>query len=362
MRWWPLHAFLVYVCLIGFTWIFHQDGAHAAQRRLRTSSFDDSGSLRSFRRPRRTSGSRKKATYQKIKRVQGGYSLQYGFRNFNKDRLSMKAFLSADAVAESIREFGFRKSDLDAIDKWYMRAQKNAIAGAKKKMFSGNVSAKTQAELNRKMARINASNKRIQKQLDRTLDNLAKRYRQKRLNLYKKAGFRYKKKGVIEVDIPALIKSNWRRVRPVAQSFAKVAAKKGYGSEELVGAVTAMIQTSIRYEIPGDKEGSRVVAGVLPPLKTLVLGQGDCDTKSALLGSILANWPNIKMVGLGIPGHYLMAVHRIPRRGDVFIEHEGIPYVMIESAGPAWLSPGTVGDSTMDYLNAGKEFRIQKIM
>jgi len=52
---------------------------------------------------------------------------------------------------------------------------------------------------------------------------------------------------------------------------------------------------------------------------------------------------------------------RIPRNGDVFIEYEGIPYVMIESAGPAWLPPGEVGETTSDYLGAGNNFRIQPL-
>ena len=126
-----------------------------------------------------------------------------------------------------------------------------------------------------------------------------------------------------------------------------------------MGAVSAMVQTALRYEIPADRAGTKVTGGVLPPPKTLVLGQGDCDTKTALLASVLKNWPNLKMVGLEIPGHYLMAVHRIPRKGEVFIEYEGLPFVMIESAGPAWLAPGTVGDATRTYLESGNEFRIQ---
>jgi hypothetical protein len=34
---------------------------------------------------------------------------------------------------------------------------------------------------------------------------------------------------------------------------------------------------------------------------------------------------------------------------------------MIESAGPAWLPPGVVGDQTQAYLNSGQDFRIQPI-
>jgi len=151
-------------------------------------------------------------------------------------------------------------------------------------------------------------------------------------------------------------------MRPVAQAFSGISDRRGYDAEDLVGSVTAMVQTSMRYEIPATEEGSRVIAGVLPPPKSLVMGQGDCDTKTAVISSILLNWPNIRMVGLAIPGHYLMAIHRIPRSGEVFIEYEGIPYVMIESAGPAWLPPGQVGDDTMAYLQSGRNFRIQPIV
>ncbi|HVE13871.1 MAG TPA: hypothetical protein VNI01_10790, partial [Elusimicrobiota bacterium] len=101
--------------------------------------------------------------------------------------------------------------------------------------------------------------------------------------------------------------------------------------------------------------------GVLPPLKALVMGQGDCDTKSAVIASVLKNWPNLRMVGLEIPDHYLMAVHRIPRRGEAYVEFQGLPYVMIEAAGPAWLAPGSVGEYTENFIQSGKDFQIQQL-
>jgi hypothetical protein len=298
-------------------------------------------------------------TYQQIDRTDAGYSLEYGFRNFNGDPLAVKAELPSEGVAEAIGEFGYKKEDFEKLDSWYATQQKEAIASAKKEFFAGKVEARDQGELNRKMAEIKARNARIQKDLDATLASIKVEYHRRREETYAKAGFRFQSANVVEVDIPALAKRNVPRVRPIAEAFARIAESRGYAAEDLVGAVTAMVQTSLKYEIPESESGTRVVGGAWPPPKTLVMGKGDCDTKTALIASILKGWPNLKMVGLEIPEHYLMAVHRVPRRGETFIERDGLPYVMIESAGPAWLPPGRVGDFTLRYIESGKQFRIQ---
>jgi hypothetical protein len=335
-RWWTFSTLVVFAYLAFSSWVFYQEEAYAA------SGFTEFRTVK--KKKSRRKRSRSKVPYRKISRVEGGYSVTYGFRNFNKDVLRMRARFTSAAVAASIKEFGFKKKDFDNLDFWYQIAQENAIAKANKRM------------------RVRGANsRRIQAQLDRQMEQLAQEYRNRRLKIYRAAGFRYQKEGVVEVDIPALVRRSKRRVLPVARSFGRIAKKKGYDADDLVGAATAWVQTSLTYEIPATREGTRTVAGVLPPLKALVLGQGDCDTKSALLASVLKNWPKLKMVGLGIPGHYLMAIHRIPRRGDVFIEHKGLSYVMIESAGPAWIPPGQVGDQTMAYLNGGNNFRIQAL-
>lgn len=296
---------------------------------------------------------------QKIESEGARYAMAYGFRNFNGDKLRVQAELDEDVVADSVREFGFRKSDLDKLDRWYQQSQKEAIAAAQRDSFSGKVEAEDQQELDRKLRELKARNAQVQKRLEDTLAGLAAEYRKRRVALYTEAGFRFKGEKTVEADVPAMVRRNASRVAPVSTAFAGIAQERGYGAEELVGAVSAMVQTALRYEVPSDQSGTKITGGILPPPKTLVLGQGDCDTKTALLASVLKNWPNLKMVGLEIPGHYLMAVHRIPRKGEVFIEYEGLPFVMIESAGPAWLPPGTVGEATRAYLESGREFQIQ---
>lgn len=357
-RRWAFPAGVCYFLLVILTRSFE---SHAAQR-LQPRSPGGFGEMRGAEKAQpgpTKSGPR--IPFSSIKRISGGYSLSYGFKNFNGKTASVEAELGSEVVAASIKEFGFREEDFKTLDAWYRKAQSEAIADAEGRYVKGEVKANSREELEAKIKWIGDMNKKIQAELDKTLAQLSADYRRKRLEIYTKAGFKFQKEGVIEADIPGLAKRNWKRVRPLAQAFSALSDEQGYDAEDLVGAVAAMVQTSLRYEIPDTKEGSRIIGGAMPPPQTLVLGQGDCDTKTALIAAILLNWPNVKMVGLGIPGHYLMAYHRIPRSGDVFIEFEGLPFVMIESAGPAWLVPGTVGDHTQAYLDSGRDFRIQPI-
>lgn len=354
---WALPAALCYTALAGLTWTFE---GHAAQRL-------DKPGFREFRKPGAgpapaAEGARTpRVPYCRVHRVHGGYSLDYGFKNFNGKAASVETQLDSETVAQAIAEHGFKESDFKSLDAWYKKAQEDAIAEAEGKYVKGEVKAKSREELEAKLKWISDINKKAQADLERTLASLSSEYRRKRLDLYENGGFRMKDGKTIEADIPGLAKRNWKRVRPLAKAFSELAEEEGYETEELVGAVVAMTQTSLRYEVPDTKEGSRVIGGAMPPPQTLVLGQGDCDTKTAVISAVLLNWPNIKLIGLAIPGHYLMAYHRAPRRGEVFVEHEGLPYVMIESAGPAWLPPGTVGDQTQAYLDSGRDFRIQPI-
>ena len=256
-------------------------------------------------------------------------------------------------------EFGFTDREMRALDGWYRRAQEGAIARSKDLFISGRVTAPDRAQLQAKLAQIKRRNAQVQAGLDQTLADLAEEYRSKRTKLYASKGFRYKDAHTIEVDYPSLVRRNAPRLAPAAMAFAHIAETRDYGMEELVGAVTAMAQTAIRYESVDEKEGDRTIAAALPPPKSFATGQGNCGTKTGVIGSILIHWPNLKLVGLAIPGHYLMAVHRIPARGEYFVEYEGLQYVMIEAAGPAWLPPGQVGDHTEAYLKSGQLFAIQ---
>lgn len=264
-----------------------------------------------------------RGSFQRIRRAPAGYFVQYGFRNFNQDELVLTAKIPAQSVEESVREFGYRPEQLKPINAWYQETRD-----------------------------------KTGEQMPAGVD---KEYQRRRRGFYQSVGFRVTGPREVAADVPAMIRRNAGRLVPAVEAFSRIAQERDYGAEELSGAVASMAQTAMRYSEVGTYQGTKVIGGMLTPPYAFVQGQGDCDTKSALIASILANWSNVHLVGLDIPGHYLLAMRRAPARGDAYVEYEGFPYVMIESSGPAWLVPGKVGEYTQQYLASGKLFGIQPI-
>jgi len=141
--------------------------------------------------------------------------------------------------------------------------------------------------------------------------------------------------------------------------MAAALAQQGQGSSETIGAALSLVQTAFRYEVVPMVVNGRQTGGIYPPLEAVAKGSGDCDTKSALLAGILLNWNKIKLIGIGVPDHYLMGVLRNPAKGDAFVEYQGLRYVLMEPAGPAWLPPGMVGPLTTALLNSGAALAIE---
>jgi hypothetical protein len=166
-------------------------------------------------------------------------------------------------------------------------------------------------------------------------------------------GFNLESGGVTRVDMPAIVRRNGPLVKPLAEVFDRIAIQHGYGSMDITGAVLSFAQTAIRHQEPDASYEGRNTGGILPPITAIMQGWGDCDTKTALVSSILTNWPQLRMIGVSVPGHYLMAVLQIPGKRDLFVEYQGLKYVLLEPSGPAWLPPGRVADETLAQLNAG---------
>lgn len=273
-------------------------------------------------------------TFQRTRRGADGYFAEYGFRNFNRDLLTVRFSVSRKAFEEYDAGFGYTKADLDAIDEWHNTARQGAYQYAvKQKKGQGAIDA---AMANLKLER----------------DRKVKEYMSSR-------GFKLLPGNVVRVDMPLIVRQNAPQMKNLALAFETIATERRYDSESLIGAVTSMVQTALTYRIPPTSDGAKHTGGLLPPMKAIVSGWGDCDTKTGLLASILANWPHMRMVGLAVPSHYLMAVLRIPGKGDMFIEHGGLQYVLIEPAGPAWLPPGTVSEGTVSMLQAAEGYNIE---
>lgn len=271
---------------------------------------------------------------QKIRESNGTITAEYGFINFNNDPLTVTMSLSSKELASYRLEYGFSAQERAAIDQWQSAATDEAYKLAVKNHHS-------------------------QEQLNRAGEKIAAEYKTKLAAFYHSRGFTLREGNILVADIPEITKRNVRKVKNVALSLNSSGEKLKYDSDSIISAALSLVQTAVVYEnVPMQVKG-RQTGGIFPPLETLASGKGDCDTKSALLGSILLNWDRLKIVGVGVPGHYLIGILRNPAKGDAFVEYKGARYVLAEPAGPGWLPLGTVDRKTLALLSAHDGVKIE---
>lgn len=272
-------------------------------------------------------------TFQRLDSKGGARSAEYGFVNFNQDPLQISYRITAADFKLYEQAYGYDPQ----VAKEFRRRRDEALGRA---LRSATASRKTQVQLN-------ATTTAIEREFDgKVRDYLAAR------------GFNLEG-GVTRIDMPGIVRRNGPFVKPLAETIDRVAIQRGYGSMDIIGAVLSFTQTAVRYREPDAVQDGRNTGGILPPVTALVQGWGDCDTKTALASSILSNWPQIRMIGVSVPGHYLMGVLQIPGKRDLFVEYQGLKYVLLEPSGPAWLPPGRVADETVAKLKAGDGFSLQ---
>ncbi|MBI3563694.1 MAG: hypothetical protein HY079_00700 [Elusimicrobia bacterium] len=273
------------------------------------------------------------SVFQRIRKTAAAREAEYGFINFNRDKLRVTYRIDESAFKRYNAAYGYRNEDIEELRRWRDDAVQSAYKLAVKE-------GKGQAAV------------------DAAAANLQKEYERRLREYLEDRGFRLEKGNVTRIDMPLVVKKNGPQIKPLAQTFERIAAQKGYRSMDIIGTVLSFSQTAVKYRQPDDLYKGKHTGGILPPITTVVLGWGDCDTKTALVASILTNWSQMRMVGLGVPGHYLMAVLQIPDKGDMFVEYQGLQYVLLEPAGPAWLPPGRVGDESVALLNGSDGYKI----
>ena len=286
------------------------------------------------KRMERTGKRIEKGTAQKIWIEGGVLRAQYNFINFNRDNLNMLFSMPSREYLDYLAGYGYSDSDITKLKKWRETTRQSAWDLAIKN--GGGQAAG-----------------------DKAVDAVDQDYEVKLRQLMRARGFALRAGNVVECDVPVIVKRNIPILKPLALAFQKLSAEKGYGAEETVGAVLSMVQTAVRYKIPPLLEGQMHTGGVLPPARALLSGWGDCDTKTGTVAAILGNWSGMRLVGVAVPGHYLMAIKRIPAKGDMYVKYEGLQYVLIEPAGPAWLEPGRVGRHTTELLKSAEGYKIE---
>ena len=273
-------------------------------------------------------------TFQRLEKTDGYRGASYGFKNFNKDKLDISYRIAEEDFRPYNDSFGYTKEGLSEVKAWLENARKSAYNLAVKQ-------GKSQAQLNNAIAA-----------LDKEYDQRLRGYLSSR-------GFLLMRDNTVTVDMPGLVRKNRVLIKPLSLAFERLANTRKYRSGDIIGAVLSFAQTAMYYKQPDPVYEDKHTGGVLPPITAVLLGWGDCDTKTGLIASILSNWAQMRMVGVSVPGHYLMGVLLIPEKGDLFLEHQGLQYVLIEPAGPAWLPPGQVGGETALVLNSREGYKIE---
>jgi hypothetical protein len=273
-------------------------------------------------------------TSQKISQTKAGREAKYGFQNFNGDRLEVAFSIAEKEFAAYNDSFGYTQAALDGLKTWRAAARQEAMKTAVAKGQS-------------------------QGELDAAVAGVDKEYKRKQTEYMSERGFALEPGGVVVVDMPALVRKNAPLIKPLALNFSRVASDHRYGSAEILGSVLSFVQTAMFYKEPDSVIDGKHNGGILPPLTSVAYGWGDCDTKTGVLASILANWPNTKMVGVSVPGHFLMGILQIPEKGDKYLEYQGLQFVLVEPAGPAWLPPGRVGEQTSVLLSGRDGYKLE---
>ena len=271
--------------------------------------------------------------WQKIEKLPGARRASYGFVDFKQDKITL-SYKTPEADFHDYNEaYGYRAEDVSALQEWRDNATQSSYRLAV-------ASHKNQAQVNAAAAAISA-------EYDRKLHD----YLQSK-------GFMLLKGGVTRVDVPGVVRQNKPLVKPIAQVFERFATQHRYQSIDIIGAVLSFAQTAINYKNVDPIYKGKHTLGFLLPITTIVMGWGDCDTKTAMVASVLSNWAQMRMVGISVPGHYLMAVLQIPDKGDMFVEYQGLQYILLEPAGPGWFPPGQVAEETASQLNGSDGYQI----
>ncbi len=271
--------------------------------------------------------------YQRIHKTAVAREAEYGFISFTRDKLRISYRIAESDFKRYNSSYGYRPEELEALRKWRDQATRNAYDAAIARH-------KSQAEL------------------DAAAADIQRQYKAKLLAYLEDHGFRLEQGNTTRIDMRSVVRKNGPQIKPLARSFDLIARQRGYGSMDIIGAVLSFAQTAIKYKEPDDVYKGKHTGGILAPITTVVLGWGDCDTKTGLAASILSNWSQMRMIGISVPGHYLMGVLQIPDKGDMFVEYQGLKYVLAEPAGPAWLPPGRVAEKTVAQLSGSDGYRI----
>jgi hypothetical protein len=140
-------------------------------------------------------------------------------------------------------------------------------------------------------------------------------------------------------------------------SSATEEQKQRYQNDEKSLVVAGLLNfvQSIPYDPLETLNGLRGV-GFLMPEQVLAQNRGDCDSKSALMMSLLmALYPDLPQAVVYVPNHALLAIKLSRSLGDEeTINIDGQPFIPLEVTGPAEIPPGLTGAKSKEFIQSNQ--------
>jgi len=162
----------------------------------------------------------------------------------------------------------------------------------------------------------------------------------------------------IKPDHLRYIKENQADLLPIAQA---VYDKLPTNSETraYVNLVLSWVQ-SIPYNELQNRATSNG-AGYLPPLAVVANNQGDCDSKSVLMASLIRSLlPDVKMTMVFLPNHALLGIVLPFRTNEETLDIDGLDYLLMEPTGPAKIPLGEIANSSARDI-AGNMYSLEEV-
>jgi hypothetical protein len=163
----------------------------------------------------------------------------------------------------------------------------------------------------------------------------------------------------IKPDHLRYIKENQAALLPIAQAvYDKLPSNSK--TRAYVNLVLSWVQS-----IPYNELKNRVTsngAGYLPPLSVVANNQGDCDSKTALMASLIRSLlPDVKMTMVFLPNHALLGIVLPFRTHEQTLKIDGMDYLLMEPTGPAKIPLGEVANSSARDI-AGNMYSLEEIL
>ena len=156
----------------------------------------------------------------------------------------------------------------------------------------------------------------------------------------------------IKPDHARIIAESGAELGDAAEALLQAAGGDEIEPRQLLTYLLAFVQ-SIPYDKLQSDDGNRGT-GYLLPRQVLSDNRGDCDSKVALLATLLQYLrPEINQALIFIPNHALLGVAIPAQAGEESLNVGGESLLLVEPTGPAELPPGQLGPESQLYIHAG---------